>query len=58
VLEADSRNGSLLGCRGMSVLRVVFHQELLSLLGMEIESEQRHSRLPAIGLEMRLMDLT
>jgi hypothetical protein len=42
----------------MSVLRVVFHQELLSLLGMEIESEQRHSRLPAIGLEMRLMDLT
>ena len=35
-----------------------FHQDLLSLLGMEIESEQRHSRLPAIGLEMRLMDLT
>lgn len=40
------------------MLRVVFHQELLSPLGMGTESEQRHSRLPTIELEMRLMDLT
>lgn len=42
----------------MIIFRVVFHQDLLSSMGMGTESEQRHSRLSAIWLEMKLVDLT